>query len=59
MAESRRVSDSVYTVLCFVAVAFLLGGVIYLIMQSQALFDTWNPLDAKDLSMIVRDVLLA
>lgn len=52
MAETRRVSDSVYTVLCFVALAFLLGGVIYLAMKSDALFGTYNPLDAKPLGPV-------
>ncbi|MEM1355168.1 MAG: hypothetical protein AAGC44_05850 [Planctomycetota bacterium] len=58
MAETRRVSNSVYTVLVFVALAFLLGGVIYLMMRSNELFGTWNPLDAKPLSMVLPEFML-
>ena len=58
MAESRRVSDSVYTVLCFIALAFLLAGVIYLAMKSNELFGTYNPLDAPELGLLVPRLLL-
>jgi len=58
MAETRRVSDSVYTVLCFIALAFLLAGVIYLVMKSNELFGTYNPLDAKPLGMLSPRLLL-
>lgn len=58
MAETRRVSDSVYTVLCLVATAFLLAGVIYLVMKSNELFGTYNPLDAPELGQIVPRIFL-
>lgn len=49
MAETKRVSDSIYTVLVFVSLGFLLGGVIYLVMRSKELFGTMNPMDAPNL----------
>lgn len=53
MASKESVSSSVYTVLILVTLLALLAGVIFVAMRSNELFDTWNPLDAKGLSMMV------
>lgn len=53
MADSPSVPNNVYTVLTLIAMLALLAGVVYLIMQSTELFGSWNPMNAKPLSMIL------
>jgi hypothetical protein len=53
MANPNSVPNNIYTVLTFVALLALLAGVAYVIMRSNELFGTWNPLDAKDLSVFL------
>ena len=53
MANQNSVPNNIYTVLTLVALLALLAGVVYVAMRSNELFGTWNPLDAKDLSMLL------
>lgn len=53
MANDNSVPLNIYTVLTFVAMIALLAGVVYVAMRSNELFGTWNPMDAKDLSMML------
>lgn len=53
MANQNSVPNNIYTVLTIVALIALLAGVVYVAMRSQQLFDTWNPMDAKDLSVLL------
>ena len=50
MANENSVPLNIYTVLTFVALVALLVGVVYVVMRSNDLFGTWNPMDAKDLT---------
>ncbi|MFN3166290.1 MAG: hypothetical protein ACE37H_04415 [Phycisphaeraceae bacterium] len=47
MADRTSVPNNVYTVLTLIALVALLAGVVYLIMQSNALFGTPLPLNAE------------
>lgn len=53
MANQNSVPNNIYTVLTLVALLALLAGVVYVAMRSNALFGTWNPMDAKDLSVLL------
>lgn len=53
MANQESVPNNIYTVLTLVALAALLAGVIFVIMRSNELFGTWNPMDAKELSSML------
>jgi len=53
MANDNSVPLNIYTVLTFVALVALLAGVIYVAMRSNELFGTWNPMEAKDLSVLL------
>ena len=57
MAKQDSVPNNIYTVLTFVALLALLAGVVYVAMRSNDLFGTWNPMDAKDLSLMLPDKL--
>ena len=59
MANTETPSSNLFTVLVFVALLVLLAGVIYVIMRSNDLFQTWNPMDAKDLSVFLPEKLQA
>jgi len=47
MAERTSVPNNVYTVLTLIAMVALLAGVVYLIMQSNALFGVPLPMNAE------------
>ena len=53
MANQNSVPNNIYTVLTLVALIALLAGVVYVAMRSNELFGTWNPMDAKDLSVLL------
>ena len=53
MANQNSVPNNIYTVLTLVALLALLVGVGYVVMRSNELFGTWNPMDAKDLSVFL------
>lgn len=53
MANPNSVPNSIYTVLTLVALLALLAGVVYVAMRSNELFGTWNPMDAKELSVFL------
>ncbi len=53
MADKASVPFNIYTVLTLIAMLALLAGVAYLIVRSNALFGSWNPMDAKDLSVLL------
>lgn len=53
MANDNSVPLNIYTVLTFVALVALLAGVVYVAMRSNELFGTWNPMDAKPLSVFL------
>lgn len=53
MANENSVPNNIYTVLTLVALLALLVGVAYVAVRSNQLFDTWNPMDAKDLSVML------
>lgn len=53
MADRNSVPNNIYTVLTVIALIALLAGVIFVAMRSSALFGTWNPMDAKDLSVLL------
>ncbi|MEO0474993.1 MAG: hypothetical protein AAF085_03335 [Planctomycetota bacterium] len=53
MANQNTVPNNVYTILTLVALLALLAGVVYVVMRSNELFGTWNPLDAESLSVLV------
>ncbi len=53
MADRASVPFNIYTVLAVVAMIALLIGVVYLAMRSDELFGSWNPMDAKDLSVLL------
>ena len=53
MANPNSVPNNIYTVLTFVALLALLAGVVFVAMRSNELFGTWNPMDAKDLSVLL------
>lgn len=59
MADRNSVPFNIYTVLTLIALIALLAGLVYLIMQSNALFGTWNPMEAKDLSFLLPTRLLS
>ena len=53
MADKASVPFNIYTVLTLIAMLALLAGVAYLIVRSNALFGSWNPMGAKDLSVLL------
>lgn len=53
MANENSVPNNIYTVLTLVAFLALLVGVAYVAVRSNQLFGTWNPMDAKDLSVML------
>ncbi len=53
MADRASVPFNIYTVLAVVAMIALLIGVVYLAMRSDELFGSWNPMDAKDLPVLL------
>ena len=53
MANQNSVPNNIYTVLTLVALLALLAGVAYVVMRSNELFGTWNPMDAEDLSALL------
>ncbi|MGB1125460.1 MAG: hypothetical protein ACPG4Q_09655 [Phycisphaeraceae bacterium] len=53
MANENSVPNNIYTVLTFVALLALVAGVAYVVMRSNELFGTWNPMDAEDLSLLL------
>lgn len=57
MANENSVPNNIYTVLTFVALLALLAGVVFVAMRSNELFGTWNPMDAKDLSVLLPNSL--
>ena len=56
MADRQSVPNNIYTVLTVIAMLALLGGVIFLVMQSNRLFKSPLPMNAKPLSQIVAPV---
>lgn len=50
MADNNSVPNNIYTVLVLVALVVLLGGLVFVIMRSNELFGTWNPMEAKPLN---------
>jgi len=54
MAERQSVPSNVYTVLTIIAMIALLAGVVYVAMRSNELFGSLNPMDAQDLSVLIR-----
>lgn len=54
MADRQSVPSNVYTVLTIIAMIALLAGVVYLAMRSNDLFGSPNPMDADDLSVLIR-----
>lgn len=53
MTEKPSIPSNIYTVLTIVALIALLAGITFVVMRSQTLFGTWNPMDAKDLSSLL------
>lgn len=50
---SESVPNNIYTVLIIVALIALLAGISFVAYRSSVLFDTINPLYAKQLSMFL------
>ena len=50
MSDRQSVPSNIYTVLTIVAMLALLAGVVYLVMQSDKLFGSPLPMNAKPLS---------
>lgn len=53
MANENSVPSNIYTILTFVALIALFAGVVYVAIRSGELFDTWNPMNAKALSVLL------
>ena len=53
MADKNSVPNNVYTVLTLIALVILLAGIAFVAMRSHELFGSYNPMDAKDLSVIL------
>lgn len=53
MADQESVPSNIYTVLVIVAFIALLAGVVFVAMRSKALFDSYNPLDAEPLAVLM------
>lgn len=52
----ESVPNNIYTVLTLVAMLALLAGVIFLVVRSNELFGSWNPMDAQDLSAVFHGI---
>jgi len=53
MASQEPVPNNIYTVLTLIALIALLAGVSYVCYRSSQLFGSWNPMDAKDLTVLL------
>lgn len=53
MANSNSVPNNIYTVLVLVAMIALIAGIAFVVVRSNELFGTWNPADARDLSVLL------
>lgn len=59
MSDRQSVPNNVYTVLTIIAMLVLLVGVVYLVMQSKALFGVPLPFQAEPLLQNVPAMLLS